>query len=134
VDECLELGYNPCHGNTFCVNTEGSYTCFQCDKACDGCNGDGPDMCLKCGKNYVLKDSYCVDSKVKTQETNMEMSRYATYFGLSLATCIIFRKNMYVASIIGIVVAVYIGLAEYTVRHSSANPMENVFKGIVSGS
>lgn len=29
IDECLELGYNPCKTNTFCVNTEGSYQCFR---------------------------------------------------------------------------------------------------------
>lgn len=29
VDECIELGYNPCRKNTFCVNTQGSYQCFS---------------------------------------------------------------------------------------------------------
>ena len=29
VDECTELGYNPCASDTFCVNTEGSYKCFS---------------------------------------------------------------------------------------------------------
>ena len=28
VDECHELGYNPCQRNSFCVNTEGQYECF----------------------------------------------------------------------------------------------------------
>ena len=29
VDECLELGYNPCSSNSFCVNNEGSFRCFS---------------------------------------------------------------------------------------------------------
>lgn len=28
VDECIELPKNPCKGNTFCVNTDGSYLCY----------------------------------------------------------------------------------------------------------
>lgn len=29
IDECLEMGHNPCMTNSFCVNTEGSYFCFR---------------------------------------------------------------------------------------------------------
>lgn len=28
IDECHELGYNPCQKNSFCINTEGMYDCF----------------------------------------------------------------------------------------------------------
>lgn len=28
IDECIQLGYNPCHSNSFSVNNEGSYRCF----------------------------------------------------------------------------------------------------------
>lgn len=30
-----------------------------CDQACDGCHGDGPDMCTKCATGYVLHDNIC---------------------------------------------------------------------------
>ena len=29
IDECVELDYNICKSNSFCVNTEGSYQCFR---------------------------------------------------------------------------------------------------------
>ena len=27
-----------------------------CDKSCDGCNGDGPDMCDKCAEGYLYNE------------------------------------------------------------------------------
>lgn len=32
----------------------------ECDKACDGCNGDGPDMCNKCAEGYVMDQNMCI--------------------------------------------------------------------------
>ena len=49
----LNVIIRPCAGNKFCVNTEGSFRCMRCDKSCDGCDGDGPDNCAKCGDGYV---------------------------------------------------------------------------------
>jgi protein disulfide-isomerase len=58
IDECLEK--TPCRKqNQFCVNNEGSYACLDCDKSCDGCDGDGPDMCEKCASGYELRDGMC---------------------------------------------------------------------------
>lgn len=58
IDECLEK--SPCNSAThFCVNNEGSYACLYCDKSCDGCSGDGPDMCEKCAEGYELRDGMC---------------------------------------------------------------------------
>ena len=87
-----------------------------CDKSCDGCNGDGPDSCLKCASGYHLEDRICVDSEMKSQELKFSLTRYATYLGLCLATVIILRKNIYIASVIGLLVAMYIGLAEFTLK------------------
>lgn len=100
----------------------------ECDKACDGCNGDGPDMCLQCGENYELKEGFCSSIKRNKEKEGLEISRYGTYVGLCLATCIIFGKNIYIASVIGLSVAVYIGVAEYTVRDGppSLNPAESL--------
>lgn len=74
-----------------------------------------------------MKDGVCQDSKIESFEKNLEMSRYATYAGLCLATCIIFRNNVFIASVIGLAVATYIGFAEYTVKqgpqfNSELNP------------
>jgi hypothetical protein len=31
-----------------------------CDKACESCEGDGPDMCTGCAQGYSLQDNMCV--------------------------------------------------------------------------
>ncbi|XP_028679907.1 protein disulfide isomerase Creld1 isoform X2 [Erpetoichthys calabaricus] len=60
VDECgTELGR--CPANTFCLNTEGSYECRGCDKACVGCMGSGPSRCKKCSKGYKMVGAKCLD-------------------------------------------------------------------------
>ncbi|XP_033224133.1 cysteine-rich with EGF-like domain protein 2 isoform X2 [Belonocnema kinseyi] len=59
IDECL-LSNKRCKNNQFCVNEEGSYKCLECDKSCNGCNGDGPDMCMKCADGHHLKDNFCI--------------------------------------------------------------------------
>lgn len=52
----------------------------------------------------------------KTQEN---FARYATYFGLCVATCIIFQNNVYAASAIGLLVGLYISISEYILATSS---------------
>jgi len=58
--------------NRFCVNNEGSYSCLQCDKSCDGCDGDGPDMCEKCADGYELRDGMCAAAAASDDELRME--------------------------------------------------------------
>lgn len=50
---------NACKANQFCVNNEGSFTCLECDRACSGCTGDGPDLCEKCAQGYELREGQC---------------------------------------------------------------------------
>ncbi|XP_054721878.1 cysteine-rich with EGF-like domain protein 2 [Uloborus diversus] len=114
-NECYELSELACKHGTFCVNTIGSYRCVECDKACNGCSGDGPDMCETCAEGYVFQEPLCIENKTWRRSIHIEVARYATYLGLCIATCIIFRRSMFLASIIGVFVAVYIGLSEYTV-------------------
>lgn len=45
-----------------------------------------------------------------------------------MATCIIFRNNIYIASVIGCIVATYIGIAEYTIGGSSIQYINNFFR------
>ncbi|KAG8194884.1 hypothetical protein JTE90_029175 [Oedothorax gibbosus] len=115
IDECIEHSPHPCKHGTFCVNAIGTHRCVECDKACEGCTGDGPDMCEKCAKGYVFQEPLCIENKTWQRSLHVEVARYATYLGLCIATCIIFRRSIYVASIIGVFVAIYIGLSEYTV-------------------
>lgn len=105
----------------------------ECDKACKGCNGDGPDTCTTCAEGYELKDGVCTDTQIEKQEKAFEMSRYVTYLGLCVATCIIFRNNIYIASVIGVVVATYIAVAEYTVTESPLlSPIEQSLKRVLT--
>ncbi|XP_023221794.1 cysteine-rich with EGF-like domain protein 2 [Centruroides sculpturatus] len=114
IDECLESDKDPCTGNTFCVNTYGTYRCLACDKSCEGCTGDGPDVCIKCANKYTLEDGLCIEKSVVERNFHIEIARYATYGGLCIATCIIFRRSSIIAGLIGVFVAVYIALSEYT--------------------
>jgi hypothetical protein len=76
-------------------------------------------MCDKCAKDHRLENNVCINRAPSKQESSMEVSRYFTYVGLCLATCIIFHNNILIASGIGFVVAAYIGVAEYTVGGTS---------------
>lgn len=35
------------------------YFISECDRACEGCTGDGPDLCDKCAEGYELRDGMC---------------------------------------------------------------------------
>ncbi|XP_066982385.1 cysteine-rich with EGF-like domain protein 2 isoform X2 [Macrobrachium rosenbergii] len=60
VNECV-TEKAPCKKNQFCINNEGTYTCLECDKACEGCTGDGPDMCLECAEGFIKEGNMCID-------------------------------------------------------------------------
>ncbi|XP_014243710.1 cysteine-rich with EGF-like domain protein 2 [Cimex lectularius] len=107
INECTSK--DSCKTNQFCVNNDGSYSCLACDNSCEGCHGDGPDMCNKCASGYVLKDGLCIG----VQTSSSDWTRYLTYLGLCIATCIIFQKNTLIASVIGLSVAVYVAVSEY---------------------
>lgn len=62
IDECILS--KPCAKNKFCVNTEGTFKCMSCDKACASCDGDGPDNCQgDCADDYRDRDGVCVREK-----------------------------------------------------------------------
>lgn len=113
IDECLQSQNKICGQNTFCVNTEGSYFCYECDRACDGCHGDGPDMCLRCAKGYKLDNGNCAATRKTILPPEANYYRYAIYAGLCVCTCIILHNNVYLASLVGLSVAFYIGASEY---------------------
>lgn len=117
VNECYDLK-NVCTNDEFCVNLEGSYQCIDCHKSCDGCDGDGPDMCKTCKEGYILQDELCVDLESIHRSLKMRVARYVTYAGLFIATCIVFKKNVLFASILGIAVAVYVAASEYTLTEN----------------
>lgn len=91
-------------------------------------------MCLECEEGFVKKDDICVDSRSRQQEQTVDVSRYATYFGLCVATCVIFSNNIYLASVIGVMVALYIAVAEYTIdnRTPLVSPIEQAFRSALT--
>jgi len=72
-----------------------------------------------------------VDNRPRTQDEGIDNSRYIVYFGLCIATCVIFSNNIYLASIIGVMVATYIAIAEYTIENRSqqlTSPIEQALR------
>lgn len=123
IDECQhEAGKSCIKENKFCVNTEGTFRCMKCDKGCKGCDGDGPDNCLECAEGHQKnKDNVCISDKQAGRIFTIDNTRFFTYAGLVVATCIIFHKNWMVASAVGGFVAVYISCTEYYLANNTMN-------------
>lgn len=47
-----------------CVKLKGPFLLAACDRACETCEGDGPDMCIKCAQGYILQDIMCVGTYI----------------------------------------------------------------------
>ena len=47
--------------------------------------------------------------------------RYLTYFGMCLSTCIILQSSTFLAALVGLCVAAYITLSEYSILSTSQN-------------
>ncbi|XP_055855528.1 cysteine-rich with EGF-like domain protein 2 [Episyrphus balteatus] len=112
INECL-VKKNICTGKQFCVNNDGSYSCLECDRSCLGCEGDGPDMCKGCAEGYTLIEGKCTDNTVEEREQYVNMTRFLTYLGLCIATCVIFQSSTTKAYMVGAAVATYIAASEY---------------------
>lgn len=52
VDECV-VKSPACSERQFCLNTNGSFSCEDCDSTCVGCTGKGPEHCKECISGYV---------------------------------------------------------------------------------
>lgn len=120
IDECVLS--KPCTKDKFCVNTEGTFRCMNCDKACNGCESDGPDNCVECAEGHQKnKNNVCVTDKMAGRVFTIDNTRFFTYAGLVVATCIIFHKHWVAASVIGGLVAVYISMTEYYLANNMMN-------------
>ncbi|KPJ19962.1 Cysteine-rich with EGF-like domain protein 2 [Papilio machaon] len=112
INECDDI--NKCKKDQFCVNSLGSYACMACDKSCEGCHGDGPDLCRKCAKGYSKKGELCIaDREDEDQSDSLTTTRYMTYVGLIIATGILLPKSTTLGSLVGFMVMTYIVGAEY---------------------
>lgn len=70
-------------------------------------------MCLRCAKGYIKEKGNCVALKKTVLPTEANYYRYAIYIGLCICTCIILNNSIYMASLVGLGVALYIGFSEY---------------------
>ncbi|XP_053724856.1 protein disulfide isomerase Creld1 [Synchiropus splendidus] len=60
VDEC-DGEPGRCPSSSYCVNTEGSFKCRDCDQACVGCMGSGAARCRKCAAGFRMTGAKCLD-------------------------------------------------------------------------
>ncbi|OCT87323.1 hypothetical protein XELAEV_18021021mg [Xenopus laevis] len=60
LNECASEE-SPCKDSQYCLNTEGSFLCKECDGSCLGCSGEGPENCKDCATGYVLLAEKCTD-------------------------------------------------------------------------
>lgn len=60
VNECSKEPA-PCKENQYCLNSDGSFSCKACDRACSGCSGAGPDGCHACASGYQDVEGTCTD-------------------------------------------------------------------------
>ncbi|KAK3773709.1 hypothetical protein RRG08_001438 [Elysia crispata] len=70
IDECAT---EPCEENQYCSNTQGSYTCFSCDVACESCTGPGSKKCKECHSGFTLTEdsSECIDDNECDTDTSL---------------------------------------------------------------
>lgn len=65
----------------------------------------------------------------KEQRKNyVTLTRYLTYLGMCIATCVIFQSSTIAASAIGLAVALYISVSEYWLS-AYQSPNENPLAG-----
>lgn len=65
-------------------------------------------LCSTIVINYSVSDA-----EQENRKHHVRLTRYLTYLGLCLATCIIFQRSVILAAIIGLAVAAYITTSEY---------------------
>lgn len=59
VNECEN---SPCESDQYCLNTQGSYQCPKCDRACKVCAGPTNANCTECATGYARSgDGICED-------------------------------------------------------------------------
>ncbi|RUS74766.1 hypothetical protein EGW08_017464, partial [Elysia chlorotica] len=70
IDECATA---PCEEDQYCSNTQGSYTCFSCDEACESCTGSGPKKCRECRGGFTRAEdsTECVDDNECDTDTSL---------------------------------------------------------------
>ncbi|XP_047991451.1 cysteine-rich with EGF-like domain protein 2 [Leguminivora glycinivorella] len=110
INECLTS--SSCKANQYCVNHKGSYSCKKCHDSCKTCTDAGASQCTSCESNSVLWDGMCVDDQQRSDLLQNALKRLALYCGLLIITYFTYRKSRMLASLVMIVIAIYIYYSE----------------------
>lgn len=62
------------------------------------------------------------DESDERRDWYVNLTRFLTYFGLCVATCVIFQSSTHIAYIVGAAVAIYIAASEYWLNATSKSP------------
>lgn len=75
-------------------------------------------------------------SGVEQQQRNYHVfvTRYLTYLGLCIATCIIFQKSIVLAAVVGVTVAIYISVSEYVLGTATQPDTASLMRQMVKHS
>lgn len=71
--------------------------------------------------SHFFDTIFGLDNAQEERKQYIQYTRILTYIGLCIATCITYQKNVVVAAIIGLAVAIYITVSEY-VLNSAPQP------------
>lgn len=74
---------------------------------------------------------FFADGQQESRKKYVFFTRYLTYLGLCIATCIIFNKNTILAAVIGIAVAIYISVSEYILNTPPTPKTDNLAEQIM---
>lgn len=73
---------------------------------------------------YLYLSTLCpttlVDDSNEKRDQYVNITRFLTYFGLCVATCVIFQSSTHIAYIVGAAVAIYIAASEYWLSSTPA--------------
>lgn len=61
----------------------------------------------------MIMNLFLLDLTSEKRDNYVNFTRYLTYFGLCIATCVIFQSSTWISSIVGVAVAIYISVSEY---------------------
>lgn len=125
IDECSD---SICDPNEYCANTEGSYSCSECDLSCKTCMGEGPSNCTSCEPSNVLWIGSCIDDELKQNIITNAFRKLALYIGLLIITFFTFRTSASGASLVVLCIAVFIYFSEKNLKMGTLRVvMEELF-------
>lgn len=88
---------------------------------------------MACEKWILINFVRFSDVSNEQRQQKATMFRYLTYLGLCIATCVIFQSSIWIASLIGLAVAIYIMISEYWLTtlpalSSGVQPLEDFLR------